>query len=104
MIVIRQPFLIVDGVLQHQDGVLSVRAERVEGVSRAAPPSTRTTSIRFRSQDPGMRRNPQRSESHARSAQDFGHLSSNSWSRLRATFMPASSAASASTPRELSSL
>jgi error-prone DNA polymerase len=30
--VIRQPFLIVDGVLQHQDGVLSVRAERVEGI------------------------------------------------------------------------
>jgi error-prone DNA polymerase len=32
MVVIRQPFLIVDGVLQHQDGVLSVRAERVEGI------------------------------------------------------------------------
>jgi error-prone DNA polymerase len=31
-VVIRQPFLIVDGVLQHQDGVLSVRAERVEGI------------------------------------------------------------------------
>ena len=30
--VIRQPFLIVDGVLQHQDGVLSVRAERVQGM------------------------------------------------------------------------
>jgi error-prone DNA polymerase len=30
--VVRQPFLIVDGVLQHQDGVLSVRAERVEGI------------------------------------------------------------------------
>jgi error-prone DNA polymerase len=30
--VVRQPFLIVDGVLQHQDGVLSVRAERVEGL------------------------------------------------------------------------
>jgi len=26
MTVVRQPFLIVDGVLQHQDGVLSVRA------------------------------------------------------------------------------
>jgi error-prone DNA polymerase len=36
MIVIRQPFLIVDGVLQHQDGVLSVRAERVEGMSGGA--------------------------------------------------------------------
>jgi error-prone DNA polymerase len=30
--VIRYPFLIVDGVLQHQDGVLSIRAERVEGI------------------------------------------------------------------------
>jgi error-prone DNA polymerase len=30
MTVIRQPFLIVDGVLQHQDGVMSVRAERLE--------------------------------------------------------------------------
>jgi error-prone DNA polymerase len=36
MIVIRHPFLIVDGVLQHQDGVLSVRAERVEGIEGAA--------------------------------------------------------------------
>jgi error-prone DNA polymerase len=34
--VIRQPFLIVDGVLQHQDGVLSVRAERVEGLDGGA--------------------------------------------------------------------
>jgi error-prone DNA polymerase len=32
MTVVRQPFLIVDGVLQHQDGVLSIRAERVEGI------------------------------------------------------------------------
>ena len=32
MTVIRQPFLLVDGVLQHQDGVLSVRAERVQGI------------------------------------------------------------------------
>jgi error-prone DNA polymerase len=32
MTVVRQPFLLVDGVLQHQDGVLSVRAERVEGI------------------------------------------------------------------------
>ena len=30
--VIRQPFLIVDGVLQHEDGVLSIRAERVQGM------------------------------------------------------------------------
>jgi error-prone DNA polymerase len=36
MTVVRQPFLIVDGVLQHQDGVLSVRAERVEGMSGGA--------------------------------------------------------------------
>jgi error-prone DNA polymerase len=36
MVVVRQPFLIVDGVLQHQDGVLSVRAERVEGIDGAA--------------------------------------------------------------------
>jgi error-prone DNA polymerase len=36
MAVVRQPFLIVDGVLQHQDGVISVRADRVEGISGAA--------------------------------------------------------------------
>ena len=36
MTVIRQPFLIVDGVLQHQEGVQSVRAERVEGMSGGA--------------------------------------------------------------------
>ena len=36
MTVIRQPFLIVDGVLQHQEGVLSVRAERVEPMRGAA--------------------------------------------------------------------
>jgi error-prone DNA polymerase len=35
-IVVGQPFLIVDGVLQHQDGVLSVRAERVEGLAGGA--------------------------------------------------------------------
>ena len=34
--VIRQPFLIVDGVLQHQEGVLSIRAERVEGMNGGA--------------------------------------------------------------------
>ena len=33
---IRQPFLIVDGVLQHQDGVMSVRAERMEALERLA--------------------------------------------------------------------
>jgi error-prone DNA polymerase len=36
MTVIRQPFLIVDGILQHQEGVLSVRAERLEGMSGGA--------------------------------------------------------------------
>jgi error-prone DNA polymerase len=36
MVVVRQPFLIVDGVLQHQDGVMSVRAERLEGIDGAA--------------------------------------------------------------------
>jgi error-prone DNA polymerase len=34
--VVRQPFLMVEGVLQHQDGVLSVRAERLEGIQGAA--------------------------------------------------------------------
>jgi error-prone DNA polymerase len=36
MAVIRQPFLIVEGLLQHQDGVLSVRAERLEGLAGSA--------------------------------------------------------------------
>jgi error-prone DNA polymerase len=36
MTVVRQPFLIVDGVLQHQDGVISVRAERIEGMTGGA--------------------------------------------------------------------
>jgi error-prone DNA polymerase len=36
LMVIRQPFLIVDGVLQHQDGVLSVRAERLEELAGGA--------------------------------------------------------------------
>ena len=34
--VVRHPFLIVDGVLQHQDGVLSVKAERLQGIEGAA--------------------------------------------------------------------
>ncbi len=34
--IVRQPFLIIDGMLQHQDGVRSVRAERVHGVAGAA--------------------------------------------------------------------
>jgi error-prone DNA polymerase len=36
MVVVRQPFLLVDGIMQHQDGVLSVRAERVAGIEGAA--------------------------------------------------------------------
>jgi error-prone DNA polymerase len=36
MTVIRQPFLLVEGVLQHQDGVLSVRAERLHGIEGSA--------------------------------------------------------------------
>jgi error-prone DNA polymerase len=34
--VIRQPFLIVEGVLQHQEGVLSVKAERLHGIEGGA--------------------------------------------------------------------
>jgi error-prone DNA polymerase len=34
--VVRYPFLLVDGVLQHQDGVLSVKAEHVEGLGGGA--------------------------------------------------------------------
>ena len=34
--VIRQPFLLVEGILQHQDGVVSVRAERVQGIAGGA--------------------------------------------------------------------
>jgi error-prone DNA polymerase len=36
MTVVRQPFLLVDGVLQHQDGVLSIRAERMQGIDGSA--------------------------------------------------------------------
>jgi error-prone DNA polymerase len=36
MTVIRQPFLLVEGVLQHQEGVLSIRAERVQGIDGGA--------------------------------------------------------------------
>ena len=35
-VVVHQPFLMVEGVLQHQDGVLSVRADRLEGIQGAA--------------------------------------------------------------------
>ena len=36
LMVIRQPFLMVEGVLQNQEGVLSVRAERLQGLDGAA--------------------------------------------------------------------
>ena len=36
MTIIRQPFLLVEGVLQHQDGVLSVKAERLQGIDGGA--------------------------------------------------------------------
>jgi error-prone DNA polymerase len=36
MTVVRQPFLIVDGVLQNQEGVLSVRADRLEAIDGGA--------------------------------------------------------------------
>jgi error-prone DNA polymerase len=36
MTVIRQPFLLVEGVLQHQDGVVSVKAERLHGIDVGA--------------------------------------------------------------------
>ena len=34
---VRKPFLLVDGIMQHQDGVLSVKAERLEGYLTASP-------------------------------------------------------------------
>jgi error-prone DNA polymerase len=33
-VAVRQPFILVDGVLQHQDGVLSVKAERLEALQQ----------------------------------------------------------------------
>jgi len=36
MMVVRQPFLVVDGILQNQEGVLSVRAERLEAIDGGA--------------------------------------------------------------------
>jgi error-prone DNA polymerase len=36
MTVVRQPFLLVEGVLQNQEGVLSVKAERVQGIEGPA--------------------------------------------------------------------
>ena len=34
--VVRQPFLLVEGVLQHQDGVRSIKAERLYGINGGA--------------------------------------------------------------------
>jgi hypothetical protein len=34
--VIRQPFLLVEGVLQNLEGVLSIKAERVQGIDGGA--------------------------------------------------------------------
>jgi error-prone DNA polymerase len=36
LVVVRQPFLLVEGILQHRDGVLSVRAERLQGIDVGA--------------------------------------------------------------------
>ncbi|HEV8233685.1 MAG TPA: OB-fold nucleic acid binding domain-containing protein [Gemmatimonadaceae bacterium] len=36
LVVVEERFLLVDGVLQHQDGVVSVRAEAVQGMTNAA--------------------------------------------------------------------
>jgi error-prone DNA polymerase len=36
LVVVGQPFLLVEGILQHQDGVLSVRAERLQGIDAGA--------------------------------------------------------------------
>ena len=35
LVLVEEPFLLVDGVLQHQDGVISVRAEQVQGLRGA---------------------------------------------------------------------
>jgi error-prone DNA polymerase len=36
LVIVEEPFLIVDGVLQNQDGVTSVRAEQVHGMKGVA--------------------------------------------------------------------
>jgi len=38
LVIVDERFLLVDGVLQHQDGVVSVRAEAVQGMTNAAIP------------------------------------------------------------------
>jgi error-prone DNA polymerase len=32
LVIVEEPFLIVDGVLQHQDGVVAIRAEQIQGM------------------------------------------------------------------------
>jgi error-prone DNA polymerase len=36
LVVVEEKFLLVDGILQHQDGVISVRAESVQAMTHAA--------------------------------------------------------------------
>ncbi len=36
VVIVEEKFLLIDGVLQHQDGVVSVRAETVQGLTHAA--------------------------------------------------------------------
>ncbi len=48
LVIVEEPFLIVEGVLQNQDGVISVRAEVVQGLPACQWTSTPTTST-----DPG---------------------------------------------------
>jgi error-prone DNA polymerase len=36
MLVVREPFLIVEGLFQHQDGVMAVRAERIQRMDGGA--------------------------------------------------------------------
>jgi len=36
LVVVEEKFLLVDGILQHQDGVVSVRAEALQGMASAA--------------------------------------------------------------------
>ena len=46
LVIVEEPFLIVDGVLQNQDGVTSVRAEQVRGIWRRRAPVDASTSTR----------------------------------------------------------
>src|SRR5262249_48298420 len=43
LVIVEEPFLLVDGVLQYQDGVTSIRAEQVQGL--------RGTDIEFNAHD-----------------------------------------------------